>query len=179
MAPEFEDGFHEDVLPNSDIYSMGKILYWMVSNGDKFSREKHKEERYDLRQKIKETWIHHIYEILDSSICNKSSERYQSAEVLRAAVDQCIETIRYHGRAVSARDQRCIFCAIGKYKIVANGALVLTNTDAQRMHWNNVSNYLYPPRSSATSILECDNCGNIQFFNLSNQPVIDKWKMLK
>lgn len=180
MAPEFEDGFHEDVQPSSDIYAMGKILYWMVSNGQVFSREKHKEEKYDLRKRLKETWIFHVYEILDASIRSNPSERYQSADTLRDAVDQCIELIQYQGRAVGARDQRCIFCAIGTYRIVANGApSMVGNPEAQRRHWASVSTYLYPPKASATAILECDNCGNIQFFSLSNQSIIDKWKILK
>ena len=33
MAPEFEDGKIEDVTANADVYSLGKLLYWLVSGG--------------------------------------------------------------------------------------------------------------------------------------------------
>jgi serine/threonine protein kinase len=32
MAPELEDGRYEDAKPTGDIYSLGKILYWLISN---------------------------------------------------------------------------------------------------------------------------------------------------
>jgi serine/threonine protein kinase len=39
MAPELEDGRSLDVTPTADIYSLGKILYFMLSGGRIFSRE--------------------------------------------------------------------------------------------------------------------------------------------
>lgn len=59
MAPELEDGRCLDVTPAADIYSLGKLLYFMLSQGKIFAREKYQvpewrlserydDERYDL-----------------------------------------------------------------------------------------------------------------------------------
>jgi serine/threonine protein kinase len=40
IAPELEDGIAETIRPSSDVYSLGKILYWLIT-GRIFSREKH------------------------------------------------------------------------------------------------------------------------------------------
>lgn len=49
IAPELEDGRLADISPKSDIYSLGKILYWLLSGGRIFSREKHREVQFDLK----------------------------------------------------------------------------------------------------------------------------------
>jgi serine/threonine protein kinase len=50
IAPELEDGrtSDSDITPASDIYSLGKLLYWLITGGSIFSREKHREPRYNL-----------------------------------------------------------------------------------------------------------------------------------
>jgi serine/threonine protein kinase len=50
MAPELEDGraSDSDISSASDIYSLGKLLYWLISDRKIFSREKHREPQYNL-----------------------------------------------------------------------------------------------------------------------------------
>jgi serine/threonine protein kinase len=48
MAPELEDGINLEVGTEADVYSLGKILYWLFSGGKIFSREKHRIPQYDL-----------------------------------------------------------------------------------------------------------------------------------
>ena len=48
MAPEFEDGKQEVINYSVDIYSLGKIIYWIFSNGTIFNREKIFDEKYIL-----------------------------------------------------------------------------------------------------------------------------------
>jgi serine/threonine protein kinase len=48
MAPELEGGRSLDVTPTADIYSLGKILPFMLSGGRIFSREKHNVPAWDL-----------------------------------------------------------------------------------------------------------------------------------
>jgi serine/threonine protein kinase len=63
-APELEDGRADDVTPAADVYSLGKILYWLMA-GHVFDREKHRENRFDLTQDQKDPTMHWIYELLD------------------------------------------------------------------------------------------------------------------
>lgn len=39
MAPEMEDGGRLDVTPSADIYSLGKVLYYMITGGTRLPRE--------------------------------------------------------------------------------------------------------------------------------------------
>jgi serine/threonine protein kinase len=49
IAPELEDGRSIDPKPSSDVYSLGKLLYYFLS-GRSFARERHTELTYDLRK---------------------------------------------------------------------------------------------------------------------------------
>ena len=51
IAPEVEDGRLDQVTPEVDSYSLGKLLYWLLSGGKVFSREKHCETEWDLKGK--------------------------------------------------------------------------------------------------------------------------------
>jgi hypothetical protein len=46
MAPELEDGGKLEVTPAADIYSLGKVIYYMVSGGLVLPRERMHEEPY-------------------------------------------------------------------------------------------------------------------------------------
>jgi serine/threonine protein kinase len=47
LAPELEDGGQLDVTPAADVYSLGKVLYYMISGGVILPRERLYEERYN------------------------------------------------------------------------------------------------------------------------------------
>lgn len=47
MAPELEDGKNLDVSPSADVYSLGKILYFIFSKGKIFSREKYNQPKFN------------------------------------------------------------------------------------------------------------------------------------
>ena len=74
MAPELEDGRYEDAKPVADIYSLGKILYWLVSNKMTFSREKHRQERYDLTSRDESAAMAFIYDLLDGTIALRQND---------------------------------------------------------------------------------------------------------
>ncbi len=46
MAPELEDGGRLDVSPVADVYSLGKVIYYMISGGVVIPRERLHEETY-------------------------------------------------------------------------------------------------------------------------------------
>ena len=48
MAPELEDGRQLEVKYAADVYSLGKVLYFLLSNGKVFSREKFQDSKWDL-----------------------------------------------------------------------------------------------------------------------------------
>jgi serine/threonine protein kinase len=46
MAPELERGGNLDVTPDADIYSLGKVIYYMITGGIRMPRERVHEEDY-------------------------------------------------------------------------------------------------------------------------------------
>ncbi|MGJ4931586.1 protein kinase domain-containing protein [Bradyrhizobium sp. HKCCYLS2038] len=46
MAPELEDGGQLAVTPDADIYSLGKVIYYMITGGVRMPRERLHEEAY-------------------------------------------------------------------------------------------------------------------------------------
>lgn len=56
MAPELEDGRADVIAPSADVYSLGKLLYWMLT-GRIFSREKLRDDRWNLTKVVP-----HLYE---------------------------------------------------------------------------------------------------------------------
>jgi len=77
-APELEDGRADDVTPAADVYSLGKILYWLMA-GHVFDREKHRLERFDLTQDQKDPTMFWVYELLDKMIVENPSKRLPDA----------------------------------------------------------------------------------------------------
>lgn len=48
MAPELEDGGQLDVTEAADLYSLGKVLYYMYSGGTVLPRERHREAKFAI-----------------------------------------------------------------------------------------------------------------------------------
>lgn len=48
MAPELEAGGRLDVTAQADVYSLGKVIYFMLSGGRTVVRERHREAEYEI-----------------------------------------------------------------------------------------------------------------------------------
>lgn len=162
MAPELEDGRYEDAKPVADVYSLGKLLYWLVSNKRIFSREKHKEERFDLRIAQNDAAMSFIYDALDRMIvADPRARKYSNANEVLESMDKIIGRIETQSHAIDLSvPQHCAYCGKGDYRQILKG-----NYESPR--WgsrlyalaieikNGPANWL---------ILTCDFCGNLQMF---------------
>ncbi|MBX7055688.1 MAG: serine/threonine protein kinase [Pyrinomonadaceae bacterium] len=195
MAPELADGRLEDVTPSADVYSLGKLLYWLLA-GKLFDREKHTHERWDLRINAENPAILTIYdEIFSKTIIEDPNARFASGTELWQATRNVIETLEKEGRYLDADvPSSCLFCGIGRYakkEIIPRITPLSHNSQFGGVaeFETNYSN-LYglgsqqPERLSAGNIkgdsyisfltLECGRCGNLQFFKLENGHTL--WK---
>ncbi|MCH7580864.1 MAG: serine/threonine protein kinase, partial [Chloroflexi bacterium] len=118
MAPEWEDGPVERVTPQCDVYSLGKILYWLMSEGKTFSREKHRDQRFDLASRTQDIYMEHVSRLLDHMILVEPNRRWP-LDVVR---DQVTLTKRLvvgeYNPAGPKVLTRCTYCGIGQYMMV-------------------------------------------------------------
>lgn len=143
IAPELEDGRHVDPKPFSDCYSLGKLLYYILS-GRSFSREQHRHPAYDLRTPEADIRLFFVYELLDKTIVADSEKRFQNAKELLDALDGVILRIEQDANVLNIHvPQHCMYCAIGRYQPTS------------------------PAGTSQELTLICSNCGNVQRFGAS------------
>jgi hypothetical protein len=144
MAPELEDGRAENPKPTADVYSLGKLLYFLVA-GRVFMRERHRESPYFLLESSDvDPYIHFIYELLDKTIVANPEGRYPNASELRNALDGVIMKVEQDGHVLNLKvAQRCLYCVTGEYRPMQNG----TEHDLKLICWScgNIQNF-GPPR---------------------------------
>lgn len=80
MAPELEDGKCLDVNCSADVYSLGKVLYYILSDGKIFAREKHKAPEYYLPIITNDKRFAIFDCLFDKSIC-EVSKRFSDVNI--------------------------------------------------------------------------------------------------
>jgi len=157
IAPELEDGRAEQVSASSDIYGMGKVLYY-VTRGSIFARERHRDEDCNLARILDNPYLEAISRILDKSVTSDVQRRFTSAASMQSAIAQAEETIVYQRPIAKAVETyRCVFCGVGRYEeICISGETHAHNSGYKE--GNIADEYMV--------FLECPVCGNCQRFKL-------------
>lgn len=171
MAPELEDGKIETILEKSDVYSLGKILYWLISEKKIFSREKHRNEQYDLT-KINPTRLdlYLIFELLDKMVTSDEKLRMDNLNEVNSELNKIINKIMNNYNTIDYKaPQKCIYCGEGNYQLrVWEGIGSKFRTE--------INNLGFDPRGEATMhVYVCDACGNVQLFNKDVKTVFERW----
>lgn len=173
-APELEDGRQEDIKPSSDVYSLGKILYWIFAE-EIFDREKQNDERWDLRKKSRKPIYFFIYELLNKTVIINPEERLNDANEVANFVKGIISRVMANAHALDfIAPQRCLFCGIGIYEKMLQ---VPTTEGNQIIDWKSATIRIKENRyiwQKTKIILLCKNCGNEQVF----QPLNKGWEKL-
>lgn len=159
MAPELEDGRSDLVGPQSDVYSVGKIAYWLFSGGNIYNRERHREEQFDLANSIDGHWPYFFNDFLDKATHHESAERIMTCPELVVAFEEVRMAMMEGARYLDASiEQKCGFCKHGTYSV---------KVDSLDLHAGatRVSNFGFNPVGTCQwLILVCDTCGNVQSF---------------
>lgn len=116
IAPEVAKGRVSEPQPTSDLYSLGKVLYFILS-GRTLVREEYAEGEDDLRTRDAGPSMHFVYELFDKTITERPQDRYQSAADMLYALDTVVERVQLKAHVLkpSVR-QHCMFCVVGEYQ---------------------------------------------------------------
>jgi hypothetical protein len=117
-------------LPLADIYSLGKVLYWIFTHE---VYDGHQDEYSDLPERRlanllpkfpKFPEFSFVDELIDGTIQRDPNKRslngYIDGERLEDRTEAAIERIEAGGRLLDlTKEMRCLFCANGRYEAVA------------------------------------------------------------
>lgn len=158
MAPEFENGLVllENISVKGDVYSLGKILYWLFS-GKKFNREKFRLETRNLRKLCNNPKMEYVNELLDKMITISPDDRMDINEVLKRIPELTRLLTGNYNLIEKGFPQNCIYCGVGQYKRLA------INKDQSFNEYG-----LEPGQGSKRDwrAFTCNYCGNVQTFRI-------------
>jgi tRNA A-37 threonylcarbamoyl transferase component Bud32 len=189
VPPEMEDGRVDEVTGLGDVYSLGKLLYWMFA-GRSFAREKHHEPPFDLR--TKEPRIAHalVYELLDRAIVREAGSRlFRDANEFAEAAEGQVRRMAMDAHVLDLSvPQACHYCGAGNYEIRVDPRW----WDHERYHLaasrpgefqerarENCLHYGLNYRPGAPWLVQqCSHCGNVQVFQFFEAPgPVKNWRL--
>jgi serine/threonine protein kinase len=168
MAPELEDGRVGEISKKSDTYSLGKLLYWMLS-GRVFSREKHRDLKWDLKGADdivgwENPYMEHVNHLLDYMIVADIEQR-RHIDAILLLLKRTIRLVEKEfnpiGRGIP---QRCYYCGHGQY--------------VSRVAGRDTGNFgLGEPVNNADwRMFVCDICGHVQIFRVDMAQRKEWWQ---
>jgi serine/threonine protein kinase len=160
IAPESEDGMLEKVTAKVDVYSLGKLLYWMLA-GTVFSREKYRDGRWNLKGKVRHSFLdenpmmEHVTRLLDYMVV-QDPERRSDLNSIILSIHRIRSLIRREINAVGKNvTQHCTYCGWGIYGLVAQTPVQIRNFLGME-----------PPGNPDWRVFACNQCGHVQLFRV-------------
>ncbi len=153
MAPELEDGRLEKATQASDVYSLGKLLYWLMSSGRIFSREKHRDQEFDLNRVTGNLHSEHVNRLLDHMIVYEPAERWRLDRVRTWLPHIRRLVVSEYNPVGLAVQTRCNYCGIGAYKYVGRDRDTVAH-----------ENFATAGNPAEWMVLVCNYCSHVQWF---------------
>lgn len=133
MPPEWREGRVEEPQPTGDVYSLGKILYWMF---ERRVYDGHEDDHSALHPIVKmELALHNkseaprgwtlahslADELVGQTVRKMPNDRLASIPELIGKVQTAIDRVENGGRVLDFNlPKRCLFCAVGTYELPKN-----------------------------------------------------------
>lgn len=158
MAPELADGRAEDVKPASDVYSLGKILYWFLT-GEVFDREDYRRKDRLLTNHFTDDSILQVHQLLDVMITYDRNERILDGLALVTAVAELRRRMDGRFPTLEHPPRRCRYCGVGTYKPIGENSRDLSA----------VFNFGFSPTNAPVPLIFiCAHCGHVEMFRPSS-----------
>lgn len=154
-APELEAGPGQAVTPAepSDVYSLGKLLYWLMSGGQSLPREGHREGGANLVALTNNIYMEHVSRLLDGMMVYDPAARWRLDRVRTWLPNIRRLVVKEYNPVGPGRQTRCNYCGIGAYKYVGRDQDTVTQ-----------ENFATAGHPAEWRVLVCDYCSHVQWF---------------
>jgi tRNA A-37 threonylcarbamoyl transferase component Bud32 len=172
VAPELEAGRADTPSPASDVYCLGKLLYWMLT-GVAVPRERHHESVFDLARREPKGAHALVNEWLDKVLVSDPAKRLENGGALVEALGELTRRVEMNAHVVDlSAPQLCAYCGIGLYEVHADPRWWDdSERNLGRIRDALTKHGIHGAMNPAWLILRCDHCGHQQTF----RPQPGKW----
>lgn len=160
----------DEVKPTFDVFSLGKVLWSMVSGkqtllGWYFANERHIDSNVE-NLFPDAPGITLINPLLSLCVVEHEDDCLNNAQELLLEVDQIIEQLECQSAIAEGEfHSNCHCCALGKYELSA---------DQDSME---VGNFGLSPRGARSfKVFQCNRCGHVQLFSFTDNQIPEVWK---
>lgn len=157
----------EDIKPSFDVYSLGKIIWSMISGIPVLPLWYFKEPENNLEQLYPEKReMKLINKLLAKCIVEKEKDCITNAEELLIEIDNTINCIESKIETLNINEKRsCKICDKGVYEIISKG----DNTQLYNFG-------IRPTGNQSFLIFACNKCGHVQFFSHYFDQLPEAWE---
>lgn len=155
----------ENVKPNFDVFSLGKLLWFMVSAKPILQLWYFKKDRFNVEKLFPDSHnIRFANPLFEKCIVEEEENCLKDAGELLKEIDKTISIIEIGADIINLSIERpCKVCGIGKYQLKVNDNQI----DAREFGFNDVARKM--------KIFTCSHCGNVQLFSYLKRPP-DAWQ---
>jgi hypothetical protein len=156
----------EDIKSNFDIYSLGKLLWSMVSGSPILRLWYFQKDEFNIEKLFpNSSFIQFANPLFAKSIVENEEDCLKDATELLFEIDKVLSVISLNADRVDPKVQRrCRVCGIGTYVEVIDRNI----TDLQNFGLN-------PAGSRSFKVFICNHCGNVQLFTFGDRKDPPAW----
>lgn len=152
----------EDVRPTFDLFSLGKVLWAMVSGRPKMQLWYWQDPRFDLEKQYaaddRMRWINRLLSGL--VVGREANVGWTSAMELLSQIDAMLPILANGGQVVQRNDlRRCSVCGRGPYREF------IGNDDYRQRRQIGLDNV-----GAKVRVYECEQCGHLLWLRMDRNP---------
>lgn len=168
--PSWAEGIRiEEIKPSFNVFSLGKLLWWMASGRPIQNLHLWYYDRNEAVTKLfpNARHMHLIKRILSHCVVESEEQCFKSAVELLELVDECIGIIEQNADPMDDEVVRkCQVCGIGTYSLQCD----------RDMHKRDEVFGVKPSGNISYKIFTCTHCGHVQFFHFNGIRSPAAWK---